>query len=505
MTKNPRRTVALCAVGLMQAASAEASPLLEAMGGFGDAGGQQARNLASGASAAYFNPALLAEAQAGITLGAAVLSLRIAVALAGRGDGRYDLPSGLSNATHADGTRFDHYPIATETLQLGREESASESATTARPRQAAGTGTQTLSYEAIGLVVHALEERLAVGVYGLIPNGDFMRLRSFYPDEREQFTTNSLHPELYGDRLSGLSFGFGLAYRCHERFSLGVGTGINLRANALAPAYVSDAAQLDSLVLNTDVKVKAGLAPHAGFAWRPLDRWRVTGTVHAPRQIEIRANVRFLLSTGLEQTTALRLLYDWMPWQVGLGTSVDIVKHEDTTLTLAASTLYGRWSQYVDRHGERPAPEFGWYDTFTNALGARLETGAWKLGLDLQYAPTPVPIQRGRSNYVDNDRIGASHSLEYAIPIGHGQLKLGAQLSGFWMLDRVARKLTTPTFADGINRTPTLVKDELPDDAQVGLGPAPGAAGLQTNNVGYPGFSSKGWLAGAGFYVVVTL
>lgn len=73
------------------------------------------------------------------------------------------------------------------------------------------------------------------------------------------------------------------------------------------------------------------------------------------------------------------------------------------------------------------------------------------------------------------------------------------------MLDRVARKLTPPTFADGINRTPTLVKDELPDDAQIGLDPAPGAAGLQTNNAGWPAFSSKGWLAGAGLYVVVTL
>jgi hypothetical protein len=95
--------------------------------------------------------------------------------------------------------------------------------------------------------------------------------------------------------------------------------------------------------------------------------------------------------------------------------------------------------------------------------------------------------------------------LEYAVPIGHSQLKLGAQLSGFWMLNRVARKLATPTFTDGINRTPTLVKDELPDDAQIGLGPVDGAAGLQTNNPGWPGFSSKGWLAGAGLYVVVTL
>jgi hypothetical protein len=184
---------------------------------------------------------------------------------------------------------------------------------------------------------------------------------------------------------------------------------------------------------------------------------------------------------------------------------LDLVQSRDTKLTLAASALYGRWSRYVDRHGERPVPQFGWYDTITSAVGARLATGAWNLGLDVQYKPTPVPLQRGRSNYVDNDRIGASSSLEYAIPIGKSQLKLGAQLQGFWMLDRFARKLTTPTFADGLNRTPALVKDELPDDAQLGIQPLEGAAGLQTNNPGWPGFSSKGWLAGAGLYIAVAL
>jgi hypothetical protein len=218
----------------------------------------------------------------------------------------------------------------------------------------------------------------------------------------------------------------------------------------------------------------------------------------------VRANVQYLLSTGVEQTSSLRLLYDWMPWQAGLGASWDVLEREDTALTLAASALYGRWSQYVDRHGERPAPELGWYDTVTGALGARWLAGAWNLGLDVQYQPSPVPLQRGRSNYVDNDRIGLSHTLAYSIPIGQSRLALGAQLQGFWMLDRLARKLTTPTFADGVNRTPALVKDELPDDAQLGLQPVDGAAGLQTNNPGWPAFSSQGWLAGAGIYIEVT-
>ena len=45
------------------------------------------------------------------------------------------------------------------------------------------------------------------------------------------------------------------------------------------------------------------------------------------------------------------------------------------------------------------------------------------------------------------------------------------------------------------------VLDEVPDEAvdRVTGMPLEGAAGLQTNNPGYPGFSSGGWLAGAGF------
>ena len=502
MSKRARRVP--CAVALLATAHAQASPLFETLGGFGDAGGQQARHAASGPSAAYFNPALLPEAPAGLTLGAAVLEMRLAVALEGRGDGRYDVPTGLENAAHADGARFDQYAIATETLQLGREGSPSRSGTAARPRQAAGSGTQSQSYEVVGLVVHALQRQLALGVYGLIPNGNVTQLRSFHVDEREQFSSNSLHPELYGDRLSAPSFAFGLGWRLHERLSLGIGTGISLRASAAAPAYVPDAAQLDSLVLNVGTQVEAGLAPHAGLLWRPLDGWRVTGSVHAPRELEVNANVQYLLANGLEQRSTIRLLYDWMPWQAGLGASWDVVQQPATTLTLATSAVYARWSQYVDRHGEQPVRELGWYDTVTAALGARLRAGPWHLGLDIQYQPTPVPLQRGRSNYVDNDRIGASHSLEYAVAIGDSWLRVGAQLQGFWMLERSASKLVTPTFADGVNRTPALVADEVPDDARLGLGPVDGAQGLQTNNPGWPGFSSEGWLAAAGLYVAVT-
>src|SRR5690349_21411509 len=92
----------VCTAAWTVSATAQASPLLELMGDFGGTGGQQARNTATGASAAYFNPALLSDVPTGLTLGVVVLGSRIGVALQGRGDGSHDVPAGLENASHAD-------------------------------------------------------------------------------------------------------------------------------------------------------------------------------------------------------------------------------------------------------------------------------------------------------------------------------------------------------------------------------------------------------------------
>jgi long-chain fatty acid transport protein len=90
------------------------------------------------------------------------------------------------------------------------------------------------------------------------------------------------------------------------------------------------------------------------------------------------------------------------------------------------------------------------------------------LGLASQYKPTPVPAQTGRTNYVDNDRIGASLSVEYGV-------------------------------------SPALVTDEVPDDAILAGEPVVGREGLQTNNPGSPGFSSAGFIGTGALYLTVLL
>jgi hypothetical protein len=61
---------------------------------------------------------------------------------------------------------------------------------------------------------------------------------------------------------------------------------------------------------------------------------------------------------------------------------------------------------------------------------------------------------------------------------------------------RSTRKVRRTTALGDANRTSDFVLDEVPDDAQVGGAPLAGSEGLQTNNPGWPGFVSSGWIFG---------
>jgi hypothetical protein len=72
------------------------------------------------------------------------------------------------------------------------------------------------------------------------------------------------------------------------------------------------------------------------------------------------------------------------------------------------------------------------------------------------------------------------------------------------LLSRRQTKIPTPTRPDGDNLAPELVWDEVPDDAQISGEPLDGAEGLQTNNPGWPGFESGGWLLGTSVFLKVS-
>ena len=478
--------------------------MFDLAGDTGGTGGLLSRVVPSGSAAAYFNPALLISAPAGLHVGFFLLRQQIAIALDGRPGTQFAVPQGVANAGHADFSRFDNYPIPTNDLQFGREADNLNQGFDARPRQGAGTGAETFSYESFGLLLHLLGERLALGIHGLVPNGDFTVLRAFYNDEREQYFSNSLHPELYGDRMTALSLAFGAGVRLTDDLSLGAGATLNLAAEVVAGTYVVDTGDLAKILINMDGSVNVSLAPHFGASYTLGDRLRLIATAHAPGEVELDTRFTFLLANGVEQASGVPLVLNYTPWQLAAGASYDIVHGADQSLTLAGTALYAMWHDYVDRHGDRPSAAYPWSDTLAPALGLRYRSGWFSALADGAYTPSPVPAQRGRTNYVDNDRISACLGGEIGFSLFGSDMHVGLVLQGHRLLPRHNGKLPTPTRADGENVAPGLVKDEVPDDAQISGEPFEGAEGLQTNNPGWPGFASEGWVFASALYLKVS-
>jgi hypothetical protein len=460
-------------------------------GGIDGPGVLQPGTIGGGASAAYFNPALLAKAPSGLTIGFMTISEQIGISLAGRPGTSFSVPGNISNAALPNGSALGNIPLPTTQLQA------------THPRQGAGTGHETFFYEAVGFVAKMFDDRLALGFYGIIPDGNFANLTAFYDDEREQYFTNSLHPELYADRLTSISIAGGVGWKISDVLSVGVGASLALKAGVGAPTYVSNAGDLAHLLIDTNANVNVALAPNVGLSFEPSSRWHFTATAHAPEKVELNVGFTFLLPNGVQQGSTFPLVYDYMPWQIGGGAAYDVVQTPSDTFTLSGSAVYGKWSDYLDRHGDSPISEYGWYDTLTPTLGARYRHGDATYAFDVQYKPTPVPPQTGRTNYVDNDRLGFGGGVNYAFSMGHTALRVGAQAQVYWLLPRYQWKLPTPAEPDGQNHYPALVADELPDNAQIDGEPIAGAQGLQTNNPGWPGFGSEGVVVAGGLFLSV--
>jgi hypothetical protein len=495
--------VAVLAVAVASPLEAFASPLFGVAGGAGGQGGFNGVAVPGGASSTYDNPALLVEAESGLTLGVFLLDEQLGITLDPRPGAQYDVPAGIENATHADGSRWRGYPIPTSWLQNGRPGSALNPALAARPRQGAGSGHEAIPYQMAGLVTKLFHDRVALGFYTLVPYAKYTGADAFYSDEREQYFSNSLHPELYSDRMYATSLAFGAGFKVTDALSVGLAFTLTLRTEAFTPTYVVDAGHLQDILVDSDVKVNAAVSPHAGVSYKPAKRMRLTATVHAPSKLEIDTNFTFLLANGVEQAASVSFTHDYMPWQIGWGASYDLLDSGAERVTVAATGIYARWSDYVDRHSQTPLPGYGWRDTLTPVVGGRWQHGDVGAFLDTTYVRTPVPLQTGRTNYVDNDRLGLDAGVDYRFTLFGTAMRIGAQLEGHRLLPRYQAKVPTPTSADGRNHTPTLVADEVPDDGVVGSQAIAGRQGLQTNNPGWPGFGSDGWIVGGGVYLSV--
>jgi long-chain fatty acid transport protein len=481
-----------------------ASPLFELTGGVQGNGGLNARTVEGGSASAYFNPAFLPDADSGFDLGVFVTAEDIGIRLRARTSAAADVSVESLNAEQPGGGSFARYGVPTIWLENGKPATAPDIPVPARPRQSDGSGHETHVYQVIGFVQKLFEGRVGVGLYAMVPYSGFTGASAFYVDEREQYFSNSLHPELYSDRMMATSVAFGLGVKASQRLSLGVGATLSLQTSATTPTYLADVGHFRDILVDSKVSVKANLSPHFGVVYKPSPAWRLTATVHTPQKLEIDTNFTFLISNGVQQSASIGFTHDYLPWQMSAGVSHDVLATSEGEVSLVLAALYARWSDYVDRHGEHPAGPYAWYDTIAPSAGVRVRYEAVRLLFDVMFQPSPVPAQTGRTNYVDSDRIGTTAGVDYSLKLLGGTLRAGFQGQVHRLLPRETSKLPTPTFADGVNRTPYLVVDEVPDNAVLSGHPLAGREGLQTNNPGWPGFGSAGWILGGGVHVSFT-
>jgi hypothetical protein len=357
----------------------------------------------------------------------------------------------------------------------------------------------------VGAVKSIIKNWLGAGVYALIPVAGIQTQEPFFNDEREQYFSNSLHFELYGDRLKQFSMAFALGGKVGDFLKLGAGLSVSTYTVTQNRVFVPDGTDPKTQIINSKMKVGSSVSPYFSFVANPFLGFNLTGTFHFPR------------NTGVVELNNEMQVWNWdygddskkylaasstmtagyQPIKLSIGMYYDFVVAGYTISPMAAFE-WSRWSTYVNRHGERPLDK--WDDVFSGMGGLHVKHRQRKAAIDLAYIPSPVPAQDGRENYVDNDRLG--FSVGYTEYFHFESFSIGGGISSSvqWLLKKTETKDKERSEEDG-----GLV-DEFPDDAVNYADMAAGfptAKGLQTNNPGFPGWESSGFVMGIGISVEV--
>jgi long-chain fatty acid transport protein len=360
-------------------------------------------------------------------------------------------------------------------------------------------------YIGIGLVHSLGIEDFRIGLSVLAPTSGLASISSNFPDEREQYFSNTVHFTRFGEWSEVLSFLFGAAYRPLKWFSFGASVEGKLYATAVLNAYVPEATVQDYALANLEMDASPGIRAVVGFNFRPLE-WLSLSAVWRDRRFS-KVDTDALLNlwnyheTG-DTTVPKRvkqnhlLALDFEPQEVTLAAGVQL-----NGFTAEIGVTWNHWADYLDTHHQRAqetaefeptnptdqpvdGESFAFSDTWSFSAG-----GSWTYlegftaTAGLAYRPTPVPPQVGRTSYVDNDVLCASigHRFDFTLAEQNLRVDVGFQFAHL--------------FASTVHKDPALIRDEFADRARTLIGgqPMSEAAGLQTNNPGFPGYDFEGW------------
>lgn len=482
------------------AANLAASSVLELVGAQDSVHPFTSRIISTGAEAAYFNPADLATLDDSFKIGFGMTIQNKSIKHAKRPAG-HDIPNSIYDFDTGNmGAEIDGFasPIATADL-LNKRGSADYDSFDGIITLGAVKNIAKKSLEKIG-------GQLAVGVYALLPLSGIQTQEPFFNDEREQYFSNSLQFELYGDRLKQFSAALALAGRFGRYFRIGAGLAISTYTKTQNRVFVPNASDPAQQLINAKMNVGASVMPYFSFVANPVAGWHLTGTFHFPTNTGIVKLNNEMQVMGLEYdegskkgylTASSSMTAGYQPIKLSVGTYYNFDIKNNYQLTPMAGFEWSRWSTYINRHGEKPLDK--WNDTFSATAGLIMRHPERRAAFGFNYVPSPVPAQTGRENYVDNDRFG--FSLGYHEYFGiTDQVKIGAGISSSlqWLLSRTEEKDLERETKDGglIDEIPNDAKyygSELSEDDVDKI-----RKDFQTNNPGFPGWTSKGFLLNIG-------
>ncbi len=513
-----------------------ASSLSEIVGAGGTTNPHSSRMFANGAEVTYFNPALLVRMRRSISFNTFYAYQNLDISLMDRDEslnitGDVDDGTGIYGATqegrlqHETNLPYKARPTADLEERGGRSAKRGE------------------LYGALGLVFPLFEDYLTLGFYGLIPIGSIMRQDAFFVDEREQNFSNSLQFELYDDRMSAFNVSMALSGG-YKWLYAGVGVSVTAKADINSTVFTPDAGKNENKI-HADTTIKARFTPHFGivarpFASLPFDFLQLGFTAHLPTKTTVdTTNVITFWNINREQeaeinTNILDVTYAYKPLTLSPSIAfTDLEIKEDTFLSLGFTAIWRKWSDYINRYSERPqdniywdstvevtnkdgsiasrggwvhesVDKYRWKDSWEFVLGGSIEHKAIKTGLDLGYFISPVPDQTGRTNYVDNSKINLAAGFSYTWDIKNMQLETGVNFQSQIMLKR--KTVKDEGVPNSVGKGGTVV-DEFPDSTCDPFNPEcetgermPESEGFQTNNPGYPGYTSSGQIFSGGIW-----
>lgn len=492
-----------------------------------------ARMFSQGSEAAYFNPALLVLSKRKFTLNVFYSHQNLDISLMDRPAvadviGDVDAGTGIYGAERVGAQQLEtDLPYKTRP--------------TADLEKRGGQSTKRGDfYGSLGLVLPIFDEYLAFGFHGVLPMGNIMRQDSFFNDEREANFSNSLHYELYDDRMSAFNLALALAGG-YKWVYAGVGVNVSAEAVVTSDVFTPDAGKNENKI-HANTEIKARFTPHFALNIKPVKCLNIGFTAHLATKtnVDVENVITFWYIDREKEaeinTNIVNITWAYQP--LALSPSVALEGFEiaqDLRLNLGFTAIWRKWSDYVDRYSERPQDniywdssteeldeeggvvsrgswvsetnnKYKWKDTWEFVLGAGIEYKSLKTGIDLGYFMSPVPDQDGRTNYVDNDKFNIGAGVSYAWQIKDYELEVGANFQAQIFIEKVTKK--DEGVANSVGKGGTVV-DEFPDSECDGFDqencakgdPIEASKGFQTNNPGYPGFTSSGQILSGGIWL----